>query len=439
MPSSNRSLSRRDFLKLSGTTSLGLALSACGLAPTATTTLTNTPSPTSSPKPSSTPTITEVPTATLTPGPPTIRELADAAGIEFGSAISSPLFDENATSFNSIALTSSIHQNYLETLKNYCNSATIHAAVYWEGCELEQGKEEQGCIDFVRRQIETLNKLGIEKIRGHPLIYPRYSPSWLRKGVYNGEVKKEQLIVYMQQHIESLVSRWRGKITEWVVVNEPYRHWGNPLDPSKGDHDFFQNVIGDEYIDMAFQITRDLDSKAILIFNDTLNHASHGFHSIFNVSQALNTKQTRKIVSRLKEKGLIDGVGMQMHLDGANPPDKEDVIETIRSYGVPVYVTEFDVDMRNVRGTQEERLAQQAQIYADSLAACLQSGIGNGFCVWEYGDKYSWLEDPQFGGVGNADPTPYDDNLEPKPAYYALYNVLSQYALAQESTATATP
>jgi endo-1,4-beta-xylanase len=364
--------------------------------------------------------------------------LADAVGIEFSSAVAGHLFDENATSFNGMPLTPSIHKKYLETIRSNCNSATIHSAVYWDGCEFEPGKEEQGCIDFVRRQIEALNKLGIDKIRGHPLIYPKYSPQWLKKGVYNGEIKREQLITYMQQHIKSLVNRWRGKITEWIVVNEPYNHFGDPHDPLKGDNDFFQDVIGDEYIDLAFLEVRGLDPDAKLILNDSFNHASRGYHSVFHISQAETTRKTREIVSRLKDKGLIDGVGLQMHLDGANAPDTEDVINTMQSYHIPVYVTEFDVDMRNVLGTQEERLTRQAQIYADSLNALLQSGVGYGFCVWEYGDKYSWLENPQFGGVANADPTPFDDNFEPKPAYYALYEVLSHF-VAQKSIATTTP
>lgn len=431
----SKKLSRRDFLKLAGATSAGFALSACGVnvnttvVPIATPNLTNIPSSTSPLQPSDTPTITETPTVTATSGPPTLRELADMAGIKLGSAVNGPLFDENNPQYD---------MRYMEIFQRDFNLGVVEHAAGWLGCELVAGKEEEGCMSFVGRQIKALRQVGIHDVRWHPLIYPRLSPQWLRDGVWKGHITKDPLIEHMKRHITSVVNRFESGITEWVVVNEPYRHWGNRLDPSKGDHDFFQNVIGDEYVDMAFQITRNLDSEGILIFNDTLNHASQGYHSIFNVSQALNTEQTRKIVSRLKDKELIDAVGVQMHLDGANPPNKDDVIKTIQSYGVPVYVTEFDVDMRNVRGTQEERFAEQAQIYADSLDACLQSGICNSFSVWEWGDKQSNSENPQFGGAPNADVSPYDDNLQLKPAWYALYDVLSRY-VAQKSITTATP
>src|SRR5688572_19039832 len=79
----SKKLSRRDFLKLTGTTSVGLALSACGVKATAIPTRTDIPSPTSSPKPSSIPTITQTPTVTATLGPPTLRELTNKLGQEF--------------------------------------------------------------------------------------------------------------------------------------------------------------------------------------------------------------------------------------------------------------------------------------------------------------------------------------------------------------------
>lgn len=66
-------LSRRDFLKLSGTASLGLVLSSCDVktTPTATPTLTSTSSPTITPKLTATltPTNTSTPTPTATPTP----------------------------------------------------------------------------------------------------------------------------------------------------------------------------------------------------------------------------------------------------------------------------------------------------------------------------------------------------------------------------------
>ena len=112
-----------------------------------------------------------------------------------------------------------------------------------------------------------------------------------------------------------------------------------------------------------------------------------------------------------------------MHLQGDEPPDKQDVIATMQSYGVPVYVTELDVNMARVEGTQEERYEKEAEIYRDMLAASLESGVCRSFSVWGIQDKYSWLE----AFSAQADATMYDDYLRPKPAYYAIFDTLEQH------------
>ncbi|MBI4790137.1 MAG: endo-1,4-beta-xylanase [Chloroflexi bacterium] len=147
-----------------------------------------------------------------------------------------------------------------------------------------------------------------------------------------------------------------------------------------------------------------------MIFNSGDNETSDG----------KMTPVTREIVQRLKAKGLIDGVGLEMHLDGMMQYTKADVIATMKSYGLPVYITEIDVGLKNVPGTPEERYARQAQVYGDMFAACVESGMCKSYAVWGIGDKYSWLERES----RNADATLYDDNLNPKAAYFAVREFL---------------
>lgn len=181
--------------------------------------------------------------------------------------------------------------------------------------------------------------------------------------------------------------------------------------------DVFQRAIGSDYVDIAFQTARDTDPSAILIYNDYDNHTISGER----------TSVTKDIVWQLKAKGLIDGVGLQMHLDGANPPRKEDVIAAMQSYGLPIYVTEFDVNLRQVGGSQEQRSAVQAGIYKTMLEACLESQVCTHFVVFQTVDKYSvWETMPSLPFYShNADPTPFDDDMKPKAAYFAMSNTLA--------------
>jgi endo-1,4-beta-xylanase len=71
---------------------------------------------------------------------------------------------------------------------------------------------------------------------------------------------------------------------------------------------------------------------------------------------------------------------------------------------------------------------EQAQIYKSVLEACLESQVCKSFTFWVVGDKYSFLEKPEFANVKgaslDADPTMFDDELNPKPAYFAIRDML---------------
>lgn len=196
-----------------------------------------------------------------------------------------------------------------------------------------------------------------------------------------------------------------------IVVNE-----------ASHPRDFYFQKLGFDYIKTAFQTARKSSPSSVLIYNDYNNH-------LINGDRYNNTKQ---IVDQLKSEGLIDGVGIQLVLQGDNPPRQEDLVKAFKSYGLPIYITEFSVNMRNVKGSPAKRSAIQAEIYRTAITACLESGVCKAFVNFQIGDKFSVWENNQFLPYfsPNADPTPFDDNLNPKMAFYAelqaLLNHLSQ-------------
>ena len=379
---------------------LSLALMACNqtLGPSPTPWPSATPSAT--PPPTDTPTPTPEPTRTPYPTDwaPTLRELAEAAGLELGTQLTGgatgPLYDAAPLWKNRV-------------LSDF-NSVTIDWGIYWpDDVEPLPGEFDFSIAD---RQVAFARANGLT-IRGHPLVYPSCAfcmRGWIVARPYTAD----ELTAILQAHVGQVVGHFRGQVHEWVVVNEPYRSPGR-------EADLFHDALGWNYVATAFQAAREADPSALLIFNDTDNHTLDGW----------TTPQTWRIVRHLKELGLVDGVGMQMHLDGSAPPTKEAVIAAMRSYGVPVHVTEFDVNMTHVGGAQSDREALQAAVYRDMLEACLESGVCRSFTVWGIGDKYSWLE--VYQSSPNADATMYDDQLEPKLAYFAVYGVLLRYVTAQ--------
>jgi endo-1,4-beta-xylanase len=210
-----------------------------------------------------------------------------------------------------------------------------------------------------------------------------------------------------------------GEVDYVVVVNEPYIEIDRPNDP-------FWEKLGYDYIDIAFQAAREVNPEIELIYNDSMNQ------SLADPDEnGYTTSLTRRVTSRLKEKGLVDAVGMQMHIRAGNPPTKDDIIATMRSYEIPVHVTECDVDLSDIRGSQEDRLTLQAKIYRDIIAACIESGVCKSITFWGNGDDTSWLE--VNSGRRNADPTLFislpNGESAPKSAYYAIADLLLQSIL----------
>jgi endo-1,4-beta-xylanase len=240
----------------------------------------------------------------------------------------------------------------------------------------------------------------------------------------NGSFTREQLISLFQQVITKVVTRYTGKIKTWVVVNEAgfiYQGW-----------DYFEKNIGRNYVDIAFQIARSADPTTKLIYNDGGNESSKG-----NKYQ-----QTMQIIASLRKQNLIDGIGLELHIEPISGDATkfivnegtsqyvvliDDLVQTMTQYELPIYITELDVDLRNIKGSDSERFALQASLYGNLMDAILKSEVCKHISFWGIGDKYSWLEQASFNGSSLANPTLFDDELKPKPAYFAVSDEMKKY------------
>jgi endo-1,4-beta-xylanase len=112
----------------------------------------------------------------------------------------------------------------------------------------------------------------------------------------------------------------------------------------------------------------------------------------------------------------IDGVGLQAHLVvGQVPSSMRQNIQRLADLGVDVAVTELDIRMKTP--SDSSKLAQQAQDYSKVVNACLAVTRCVGITTWGLSDNHSWIPGV-FPGEGAA--LPFDNNLQPKPAYNAM-------------------
>jgi endo-1,4-beta-xylanase len=366
-------------------------------AVTATPVPTDTPTITPLPTDTSPPTDTPLPTNTATPRPPTLRDLADKAETEFGVSYSAP--EPGPRNLYQAA----VAENF--------NSITIEGPVSWSWMHRNVGGYDFGLADRVVKFAKD-NKI---QVRGHPLVWEGdLFPSWLTGGSYT----PDQLRSIMTDHIRTVVSRYRGSITEWVVVNEAVWWFKGSTGYSSK---VFYPALGKDYISTAFQTAREADPEALLIYND-----------FGNETPGPKSDLIFDLVSQLKAKNLVDAIGMQFHVgappllppENPNPnnfPSKATLIAQMKRYGnigVKVIVTELDVDISGIPGTLDQRLTRQAEIYKTVTEACLESGVCSGITLWGLNDEESWLLK-----LGGQSPLLFSQ-YQPKPAYYAVRDAL---------------
>ncbi len=249
------------------------------------------------------------------------------------------------------------------------------------------------------------------RIQAHHFLWgeKKWLPDWLTKGDYT----PDQLQDIMQQHIQTVGSHYAGKVQEWTVVNEAFTRRQHIY----GLTDWWADHTGSlEYIDKAFYWARQADPNAKLILNDfnneSLNETSNAMYDYIKAAKARGVP--------------IDGIGMQMHLDGTHPPVKDEVITNMKRFkelGVDVYVTEFDVNMNDVQATPDEKDNAEGRIYYDMARACIESKACKSFSILGITDDETW-----YNYMGLKDPRPllFDRKYNPKPAFYSLRDAFSQ-------------
>ncbi|MFF6993753.1 endo-1,4-beta-xylanase [Streptomyces sp. NPDC008313] len=309
-----------------------------------------------------------------------LRDLAEARGKVIGTAVTG----------------SKLTGTYGDLAGGQFNSLTPGNAMKWETVEPSRGSYDWGEAD----RIVAFAQAHDQQVRGHTLVWHSQNPGWLTDGSWTAD----QLSTLLQDHITTEVTRYKGELAAWDVVNEPFNEDGTYRTS------LWYQGLGSDYIARALTWAHAADPDAKLYIND------------YNV-EGVNAKSTAlyDLVKSLKERGVpIDGVGLQAHLIlGLVPSTLQQNIERFAALGVDVAVTELDIRMQ--LPSTDAKLAQQAADYRAVMNACVAVSRCAGVTVWGFTDSDSWIPDV-FDGYGAA--TPYDANYVPKPAYGAIATAL---------------
>jgi endo-1,4-beta-xylanase len=260
-------------------------------------------------------------------------------------------------------------------------------------------------------------------IHGHTLIWHSQLAPWMVKIKDSTEMK-----VFMKDHIMTIVSKYKGRINSWDVVNEALNEDGT-LRKS-----VFLNTLGESYLTDAFKLAAQADPKVDLYYND------------YNICEPKKREGVVKLVENIKAHGgKIDGVGIQGHwrLDS---PSLEEIEKSILAYsklGLKVAFTELDVtvlpnpwDLQGADVNQNFKGSAEMNPYPKTLPDSIQTKLAERYAsifklflkhkdkisrvtFWGVHDGQSWLNDWPIKGRTNY-PLLFDSNLKPKKAYYSV-------------------
>lgn len=285
---------------------------------------------------------------------------------------------------------------YLQVLKDEFTHFTAENQMKWMYTHPEPHVYNFTGSDYA---VKTAQSLGL-KIRGHTLVWESQLPSW----VSGGNWTKEELTAVMVDHIKTVMYRYKGQITHWDVLNEPFN------DDGSLKRTVFYNVIGPEYVDIAFKTAHEVDPDALLFVNDF-------------AMERVNAKTTAvlEFVKAARARGVpIHGVGSEAH--GRTEMTKQDLMESMQRYSdAGIYTAITELDIRIILPVDAAKIETQKLKYYETVLACVKVPKCLGVTMWGINDKYSWIN-TEFPGQGS--PLLWDDNYNKKPAYegfvYAL-------------------
>lgn len=325
------------------------------------------------------------PSTSPTPEPtpvPQANPLLDAArvpGKRVGAAVQSSLLASDAS--------------YAQTFARHFDYATAEWEMKWEVQE-----PAQGSFDFSRGDaIVDFAAANGMAVKGHTLLWHQQLPAWVET------LPPGELRVAFEDHIRSVAGHYAGRVAAWDVVNEAIADDGSLRDT------VFLRGLGPDYIADAFRLAREADPQAMLIYND---YSAEG--------RGAKSDAVYALVRGLVEAGVpIDAVGMQMHVSAGGYPSAPDIAANMRrlaELGLKINISEMDVRIGGLSGSQSARLERQRQVYREIVAVCVAEPACDAVTFWGFTDAHSWIDE----FFGPDDPLLFDALYRPKPAFFGV-------------------
>ena len=297
-------------------------------------------------------------------------------------------------------------------IKKHFNSITPEnelkpdAIINQQACQ-QNGRNVETQVAFNQGTRSTLSFCERNRIplRGHTFVWYSQTPDWFFRENFGGGnyVSKD----VMDQRLESFIKNTFAllkkdfpnlEVYAYDVCNELFLNDGGGMRPASNSK--WVQIYGDDsFVVKAFQFARKYaPSGCKLYLNDYNEYIPAKTNDIYNMAM------------KLKGLGVIDGIGMQSHLDIGYPSASvyNTAVEKFLSTGLEVQITELDITSNNdnAQASLFKEIFSIAYKNADKIPAVT---------LWGTHDSISWRS--------GQHPLLFGANYTPKPAYTAVMQV----------------
>jgi endo-1,4-beta-xylanase len=300
----------------------------------------------------------------------TVAELDEAAGelLPGGGAENRPIA-YGKTKFLGNIYSSAQRSGFTK----YWNQVTPENAGKWGSVESSRDRMNWGGLD----NAYNLAKSNDFPFKMHVLLWGNQQPSWIES--LSSEEQYEEIVEWFQ----AVADRY-DDIDQIEVVNEPF----NDPPTGKGNGNYMKALGGEgetgyDWIINAFKLAREYFPESELIMNE---------YNVINNTGRIN--DYLEVVGLLKEENLIDGIGFQAHAFSTTGSvrDMEVNLERLATAGLPIYVTELDID-----GPTDQK---QLSDYKNIFPVFWEHPAVKGITLWGFrpglwrNDEKAYLIDP---------------------------------------------
>lgn len=277
----------------------------------------------------------------------TVRATLQRHAFGFGTCVSMTLLEDSPDA-----------DRYRQMIPELFSCAVIENELKWQAIRGHHYANSDALIDW-------LIAAGLPT-RGHVLLWPgeRYMPA----DVVVLADRPDEMRRVIAEHIERTVTRYRGRLGDWDVINEPYAHH------------FAMDVLGAEAMADWFHQAHAADPAAKLYIND---------YEILESGDRLDTPHQNHFYDTakfLKDRDApLHGVGIQGHF-GSNITSPENmlrILDRFAALGLRIKITELDVQISDE--------ALQADYFRDVLITLFGHPAVDAIMQWGFWEGSHWI------------------------------------------------